>query len=90
MPSDRRLKPISASIGTESPSTLGEYVERMPAEQDAIYYLTGPSLEVARRSPHLEAFRKKGWEVLLLTDPDRLDVSGNAALNGVPVTVQPV
>jgi molecular chaperone HtpG len=50
-------------------TTLGEYVGRMKAGQEAIYYLTGLSREAAAQSPHLEAFREKGYEVLLLTDP---------------------
>ncbi len=57
---------------TISPSdyyTVAEYVERMKPEQDAIYYLTGESREVLENSPHLEAFKEKGYEVLLLTDP---------------------
>jgi molecular chaperone HtpG len=45
------------------------YVERMKGGQDAIYYITGDSQEVAARSPQLEAFRAKGVEVLFLTDP---------------------
>ena len=50
-------------------TTLDEYVERMPVKQDAIYVLCAPSVEVARRSPHLEAFAAKGYEVLLLVEP---------------------
>ncbi len=53
----------------EKKTTLAEYMERMPEGQDAIYYLTGESLDVVRKSPHLEAFREKGYEVLLLTEP---------------------
>ena len=49
--------------------SLGEYVERMKDGQDAIYYITGDSLEAVARSPQLEAFRAKGVEVLLLCDP---------------------
>ncbi len=52
----------------EKQTSLAEYVERMPEDQDAIYYLTAPTLEAARRSPHLEAFAERGVEVLLLTD----------------------
>ena len=37
--------------------------------QDAIYYMTGESRATIENSPHLEAFRAKGYEVLLLTDP---------------------
>lgn len=49
--------------------SLAEYVDRMPAGQDAIYYLVGPKLDVLRRSPHLEAFKEKGIEVLFFVDP---------------------
>ena len=45
------------------------YVERMNKGQEAIHYLTADSLTAARSSPHLEVFRKRGVEVLLLTDP---------------------
>ena len=48
---------------------LDDYVERMKDGQDAIYYITGESLEVAARSPQLEVFRAKGVGVLLLCDP---------------------
>ena len=47
---------------------LTDYVNRMKPKQDAIYYATADTLEAARNSPHLEVFRKKDIEVLLLTD----------------------
>jgi len=50
-------------------TTLEKYVESMPAEQKDIYYLIGDGREQVEHSPHLEAFRAKGWDVLLLTDP---------------------
>jgi molecular chaperone HtpG len=50
-------------------STLQEYIERMAPDQNAIYYLTGASRERIEASPHLEAFRAKNYEVLLLDDP---------------------
>jgi molecular chaperone HtpG len=50
-------------------TTLSQYVERMPGEQTEIFFLTGDSRELMEQSPHLEAFRAKGWEVLLLSDP---------------------
>ena len=49
--------------------SLAVYVERMNKGQEAIHYLTADSLTAARSSPHLEVFRKRGVEVLLLTDP---------------------
>ncbi|WP_369160916.1 molecular chaperone HtpG [Streptomyces sp. R02] len=49
--------------------TLAQYVERMPEDQDDIYYVTGESRETIVNSPHMEAFRERGIEVLLLTDP---------------------
>jgi molecular chaperone HtpG len=51
------------------PTTLREYLARMPEGQDAIYYATGESRAALENSPHMEAFRAKGYEVLLLTDP---------------------
>jgi molecular chaperone HtpG len=48
--------------------TLEAYVSRMKPDQKAIYYLTADSLAAARNSPHLEGFRAKNMEVLLLTD----------------------
>ena len=47
---------------------LADYAARMPEGQAAIYYITADSLAAARNSPHLEIFRKKGIEVLLLHD----------------------
>ncbi len=46
--------------------SLADYVSRMKGEQDKIYYITADSFAAARNSPHLEVFRKKGIEVLLL------------------------
>ncbi|MBV71740.1 MAG: molecular chaperone HtpG [Myxococcales bacterium] len=50
-------------------TSLAEYVERMADGQDAIYYITGPNRTAVENSPHLEAFRAKGIEVLYLVDP---------------------
>lgn len=50
-------------------TTLSEYTSRMKPEQDAIYYLSGVSKEAVRKSPLLEAFTAKGYEVLLFSDP---------------------
>jgi molecular chaperone HtpG len=48
--------------------TLEEYIERMGEDQDKIYYITGDARDSLADSPHLEAFKKEGIEVLLLTD----------------------
>ena len=47
---------------------LNQYIERMQTGQDKVYFLTGESYAQVKNSPHLEVFRKKGIEVLLLTD----------------------
>jgi len=52
----------------EQTVSLEEYLARMPEGQDKIYYITADTFNAARHSPHLEIFRKKGIEVLLLFD----------------------
>ncbi|MBL8471033.1 MAG: molecular chaperone HtpG [Rhodocyclaceae bacterium] len=49
-------------------ATLADYVGRMKEGQDKIYYVTAESFAAAKNSPHLEVFRKKGVEVLLMSD----------------------
>jgi molecular chaperone HtpG len=67
-------------------SSLKEYKDAMPEGQDAIWYLTAESREAALTSPHLEAFRKKGWNVLLLTDTvDEWFVQSLESFDGVEV-----
>ncbi|HXI78828.1 MAG TPA: molecular chaperone HtpG [Steroidobacteraceae bacterium] len=58
----------TAAAGDAPEVTLQQYVTRMKSDQKAIYYLTADSLSAARNSPHLEGFRAKDMEVLLLTD----------------------
>ncbi|MFD8202567.1 molecular chaperone HtpG [Streptomyces sp. NPDC059701] len=53
----------------DTPVTLKQYVERMKDGQDTVYFMTGESRQAMEASPHMEAFRAKGVEVLLLTDP---------------------
>jgi molecular chaperone HtpG len=48
--------------------SLAQYVERMKEGQDKIYYVVADSFDAAKNSPHLEVFRKKGIEVLLMAD----------------------
>ncbi|WP_213777457.1 molecular chaperone HtpG [Caballeronia sp. dw_276] len=61
-----------ASTHTDSSSeqtvALADYASRMKPEQTKIYYVTADTWQAAKNSPHLEVFRKKGVEVLLLTD----------------------
>tara|TARA_R110000868_G_scaffold84822_3_gene238893 strand:- start:17958 stop:19880 length:1923 start_codon:yes stop_codon:yes gene_type:complete len=60
-----------ASTNSETPVqnvSLEAYVDRMKDKQDTIYFLSGESFNAVKNSPHLEVFRKKGIEVLLLTD----------------------
>ena len=49
-------------------TSLAQYIERMKEGQDKIYYVVADSFEAAKNSPHLEVFRKKGIEVLLMSD----------------------
>ncbi|WP_438489795.1 molecular chaperone HtpG [Streptomyces sp. S186] len=53
----------------DEPVTLEQYVARMRDGQEDIYYITGESRQSIDNSPHVEAFRERGIEVLLLTDP---------------------
>jgi molecular chaperone HtpG len=59
---------FESSNDPEKLTTLKDYVGRMKTDQNAIYYLTGPSRRSVENSPHLEAFREKGIEVLYLVD----------------------
>ena len=49
--------------------SLKQYVENMPEDQKAIYYITGDNLTTLLNSPHLERIKEKEYEVLLMTDP---------------------
>ncbi|WP_417251707.1 molecular chaperone HtpG [Castellaniella sp.] len=60
-----------ASTHTDSPAqtvSLADYISRLKEGQDKIYYLSADSYAAAAHSPHLEVFRRKGIEVLLLSD----------------------
>jgi molecular chaperone HtpG len=60
---------FASTHSEEEPTTLAEYVERMKDGQTQIFYAAGESRQQLLKSPHLEAFKAKGYEVLLLTDP---------------------
>ena len=60
---------FESSNDPEKSTTLKDYVSRMKDGQSTIYYLTGPSRRAVENSPHLEAFKEKGYEVLYLVDP---------------------
>ncbi|MBI5341263.1 MAG: molecular chaperone HtpG [Mycolicibacterium rufum] len=64
-----RVCSFASTRSDEESTTLAGYVERMKDGQDQIFYATGDTREQILRSPHLEAFKAKGYEVLLLTDP---------------------
>ncbi len=67
-----KLLPLTlfeSSADPEKLTTLSEYVARMKEGQEEIYYLTGESRSAVENSPHLEAFKDKGYEVLYLVDP---------------------
>ncbi len=80
---------ISSFVSTHSddePTTLAEYVERMPDGQEQIFYAAGESRAQLLHSPHLEAFKAKGYEVLLLTDPvDEVWVESVREFDGKPL-----
>jgi len=60
---------FQSSADPEKLTTLKGYVERMKEGQEEIYYLTGESRGVVENSPHLEAFKERGYEALYLTEP---------------------
>lgn len=63
------ISSFASTHSEEEPTTLAGYVERMKEGQTQIFFATGDSRQQILKSPHLEAFRAKGYEVLLLTDP---------------------
>jgi molecular chaperone HtpG len=60
---------VASTHDPDQTTTLRQYVERMKEGQKDIYYMTGDSRPMIEKSPHIEAFRTKGYEVLVLTDP---------------------
>lgn len=73
----------SHSDSTEQNVSLAQYVGRMKEGQDKIYFITADSFAAAKNSPHLEVFRKKGIEVLLMSDRvDEWMLSGLTEFDG--------
>jgi len=63
-----KLLRFASSVSDAASVSLADYKARMKEGQEAIYYITADTLAAARNSPQLEVFRKKGIEVLLMTD----------------------
>ncbi|KJE19351.1 molecular chaperone of HSP90 family [Frankia torreyi] len=77
---------VASTRDPEQTTTLREYVERMKDGQDDIYYMTGESRLMVEKSPHMEAFQARGYEVLILTDPvDEVWVERVAQFDGKPL-----
>jgi len=83
----RLLRFVSTHIdGDEQSVSLSDYIGRMKPGQEKIYYVTADNLKAARSSPHLEVFRKKGIEVLLLAERvDEWLVANLTAFEGKPL-----
>ncbi|MGC5022510.1 molecular chaperone HtpG [Micromonospora sp. DT47] len=77
---------VASTHDAAEPTSLRDYVDRMKDGQAEIYYATGETRATLENSPHLEAFRAKGYEVLLLTDPvDEVWVERVAQFDGRPL-----
>ncbi|MDV3135224.1 molecular chaperone HtpG [Mycobacterium sp. 29Ha] len=80
------ISSFASTQSDEALTTLAQYVERMKDGQEQIFYATGQSREQLVKSPHLEAFKAKGYEVLLLTDPvDEVWVGSVTEFDGKPL-----
>jgi molecular chaperone HtpG len=64
---------FSSTNNPEELTSVDDYIARMPQDQKAIYYITASTLDAAINSPHMDYFKKSGFEVLLLLD--RVDES---------------
>ncbi|MFD9809386.1 molecular chaperone HtpG [[Kitasatospora] papulosa] len=80
------ISSFASTQDEEGLTTLRSYVERMKEGQEQIYYMTGESRAAMESSPHMEAFRAKGFEVLLLIDPvDEVWVQSVPEFDGKPL-----
>jgi molecular chaperone HtpG len=81
-----QISSFASTHSEEDATTLAEYVERMKDGQEQIFYATGETRQQLLKSPHLEAFKAKGYEVLLLTDPvDEVWVGSVTEFDGKPL-----
>lgn len=81
-----QLCSFASTHSEEEATTLAQYVERMKEGQTQIFYATGETRQQILKSPHLEAFKAKGYEVLLLTDPvDEVWVGTVTEFDGKPL-----
>jgi molecular chaperone HtpG len=81
-----RVSSFASTHSDKELTTLADYVERMKDGQEQIFYATGESREHLLKSPHLEAFKANGYEVLLLTDPvDEIWVGSVTEFDGKPL-----
>ncbi|OBH92614.1 molecular chaperone HtpG [Mycobacterium sp. E2733] len=81
-----QISSFASTHSEEEATTLAEYVERMKEGQEQIFFATGETRQQILKSPHLEAFKAKGYEVLLLTDPvDEVWVGTVTEFEGKPL-----
>ena len=88
-----QAEPVEAGVGTSTSSvradgltSLADYKARMKEGQEAIYYITADSLAAAKNSPQIEVFKKKGIEVLLMTERvDEWALSYLTEFDGTPL-----
>jgi molecular chaperone HtpG len=81
-----QISSFASTHSEEEATTLAEYVGRMKEGQEQIFFATGETRQQILKSPHLEAFQAKGYEVLLLTDPvDEVWVGTVTEFDGKPL-----
>jgi molecular chaperone HtpG len=81
-----RVSSFASTHSEDETTTLAEYVERMKDGQKEIFYATGETRQQIVKSPHMEAFKAKGYEVLVLTDPvDEVWVGNVTEFDGKPL-----
>lgn len=80
------LSRFYSTNSAEKLTSLDEYISRVKEGQTTIYYITGDDIPTLRNNPQLEAFKEKGLEVLLLTDPiDEFWVQTLTNFKGYPI-----